>query len=66
MKKNTNFKGASCARCAKFVYAGNGVWHNFGGGTTLCLACDAQRDQQMKDRKAKRDYIKAHQLRLFK
>lgn len=59
-----NYQNTSCAWCSKWVYKGEGVFHNFRGGFTLCKECNAVRMQNMEQAKKKRKFQK-NQLNLF-
>jgi RNase P subunit RPR2 len=46
-----NFNNTFCHWCDTFVYKGNGVYHHFNGGMTLCKSCNSLRDEKMRKRK---------------
>lgn len=58
MRKNYNFNTTFCKSCGELVYKGDGVFHNFNGGFTLCLICDADRDKSLARKKAIKQNIK--------
>ena len=63
MNRNYNFSNKSCKECKKFIYKGDGVYHNFYGGFTLCLTCNAERDKSLARKKAIKENIKKAEIK---
>lgn len=64
MKKRYNYSNTICRWCEKHVWKGDGVYHSFDGGFTLCIACDVIRDENLKTGQQKKKYINSQpQLR---
>ena len=59
-----NHNNTLCAWCSQWVFKGEGVFHNFRGGFTLCKECNASRNKNMEQAKKKRKFRK-NQLNLF-
>lgn len=48
-----NYKNTFCAWCPKWVLKGEGVFHNFRGGFTLCKECNEERNHKLNSKKKK-------------
>ena len=55
--KRYNYSNTNCRWCKKHVWKGDGVYHSFDGGFTLCVACDVIRDENLKTGQQKKNYI---------
>ena len=65
MNKNYNFSTVFCKgkNCKQLVHKGDGVYHNFDGGFTLCLTCNAERDKSLARKKAIKENIKKAEIK---
>lgn len=65
---NYNHHNCFCHWCGTWVYAGDGIYHNFNGGFTLCVKCNTERNHKMANirrRKERESEQKKHQPSLF-
>jgi hypothetical protein len=65
MNNNNNFNTTFCKGkdCEQLVYKGDGVYHNFDGGFTLCLKCNENRDKSLARKKAIKENIKKAEIK---
>jgi hypothetical protein len=60
---NVNYNTTFCKGCSQLVYKGNGVFHNFNNGFTLCLTCNEDRDKSLARNKAIKENIKKAEIK---